>query len=268
MFYFKDSEYPNSETKTGTTGSFIKYVEKHSCYKVAEKLLLALAEKNKECAVEIFPPKRKKKSSVDFYFEEIELSEEEINAFKLLGKDKNVLLEKTPVIIELHFMYKSDDRKEDALALIIRKYRYIGYNAEKCSYSATPVSTLKKMKQAGYRTGIAIQICDKETSWKSCQERYEKMKETNPLLARAVDKAHHNLVIRQLPETIKSVYESGFADSLEIYERFPKDGTFAVRKIFSSEDGKPLDVKMIEDVLEGRANHNKKTRELDSGFER
>ena len=61
MFYFKDSEYPNSETKTGTTGSFIKYVEKHSCYKAAEKLLLALAEKNKECAVEIFPPKRKKK---------------------------------------------------------------------------------------------------------------------------------------------------------------------------------------------------------------
>ena len=47
MFYFKDSENPNSETKTGTTGSFIKYVEKHSCYKVAEKLLLALAEKNK-----------------------------------------------------------------------------------------------------------------------------------------------------------------------------------------------------------------------------
>ena len=53
--------------------------------------------------------------------------------------------------------------------------------------SATPVSTLKKMKQAGYRTGIAIQICDRETSWKSCQERYEKMRETNPLLARAVD---------------------------------------------------------------------------------
>ena len=103
MFYFKDSEYPNSETKTGTTGSFIKYVEKHSCYKAAEKLLLALAERNKECAVYIRPPKLKKKSSVDFYFEEIELSEEEINAFKLLGKYKNALLEKTPVIIQLHF---------------------------------------------------------------------------------------------------------------------------------------------------------------------
>ena len=86
--------------------------------------------------------------------------------------------------------------------------------------SATPVSTLKKMKQAGYRTGIAIQICDRETSW-------------------------------------KSVYESGFADSLEIYERFPKGNTFAVRKIFSSEDGKPLDVKMIEDVLEGKSKYNK-----------
>ena len=113
------------------------------------------------------------------------------------------------------------------------------------------------MKQAGYRTGIAIQICDSKTSWKSCQERYEKMRETNPLLARAVDKTHHDLVIRQLPETIKAVYESGFADSLEIYERFPKGNTFAVRKIFSSEDGKPLDVKMIEDILEEKSKYNK-----------
>lgn len=137
MFYFKHSENRYRKTETGPTGSFIKYVEKHSCYKAAEKLLLALAERNKECAVEIFPPKLKKKSFVDFYFEEIELSEEEINAFKLLGKDKNALLEKTPVIIKLHFIYKSDDCKEDALNFIIRKYRYIGYNAEKCSYSET-----------------------------------------------------------------------------------------------------------------------------------
>ena len=148
MFYFKDSEYCNSETKTGPTGSFIKYVEKHSCYKAAEKLLLALAEKNKECAVQLFPPKRKKKSSVEFYFEEIELSEEEINAFILLGKNKNALLEKTPVIIELHFIYKNDNHKEDALDFVIRKYRYIGYNAEKCSYSET--GWIKQQKQSEY----------------------------------------------------------------------------------------------------------------------
>ena len=55
-----------------------------------------------------------------------------------MGKDKNALLEKTPVIIELHFRYKSDNFfKEDALDFIIRKYRYIGYNAEKCNYSGT-----------------------------------------------------------------------------------------------------------------------------------
>ena len=105
MFYFKDSENPNSETKTGTTGSFIKYVEKHSCYKAAEKLLLALAEKNKECAVEIFPPKRKKKSSVDFYFEEIELSEEEINAFKLLGQENKKISESRLLITVFSIAY-------------------------------------------------------------------------------------------------------------------------------------------------------------------
>lgn len=146
MFYFKDLENRNSEIKTGTTGSLIKYVEKHSCYKAAEKLLLALAEKNKECAVQIFPPRREKKSFVDFYFEEIELSEEEINAFKVLGKDKNALLEKTPIIIQLHFRYKSNDCKEDALDFIIRKYRYIGYNAK--SYSDT--GWIKQQKQSEY----------------------------------------------------------------------------------------------------------------------
>ena len=148
MFYFKDSKNLNYETKTGPTGCFIKYVEKHSCYKAAEKLLLVLAEKNKECAVEIYPPKLKKKSLVDFYFEEIELSEEEINALKLLGKDKNALLEKTPVIIQMHFRYKSDDCKEDALDLIIRKYRYIGYNAEKCNYSGT--GWIKQQKESEF----------------------------------------------------------------------------------------------------------------------
>lgn len=146
MFYFKDSDNLNSETKTGPTGSFIKYIEKHNCYKAAEKFLLALAEKNKECAVQIFPPKLKKKSFVDFYFEEIELSEEEINAFKLLGKNKNALLEKTPVIIELHFIFKSDTNKEDALDFIIRKYRYIGYNAE----SLSDTGWIKQQKQSEF----------------------------------------------------------------------------------------------------------------------
>ncbi len=148
MFYFKYSDNRYSKTEIGPTGSFIKYVEKHSCYKTAEKLLLTLAEKNKECAVEIFPPKLKEKTSVNFYFEEIELSEEEINAFKQLGKDKNALLEKTPVIIELHFIYKSDDCKEDALDFIIRKYRYIGYNAKKCSNSET--GWIKQQRQSGF----------------------------------------------------------------------------------------------------------------------
>lgn len=95
-----------------------------------------------------FSSQAEKKSSVEFYFEEIELSEEEINAFILLGKNKNALLEKTPVIIELHFRFKSDDCKEDALDFVIRKYRYIGYNAEKCSYSDT--GWIKQQKQSEF----------------------------------------------------------------------------------------------------------------------
>ena len=93
-----------------------------------------------------FSSQAEKKSSVDLYFEEIELSEKEINAFKLLGKNKNALLEKTPVIIQLHFRYKGDDCKEDVLDFIIRKYRYIGYNAE----SLSDTGWIKQQKQSEF----------------------------------------------------------------------------------------------------------------------
>ena len=41
-----------------------------------------------------FSSQAEKKSSVEFYFEEIELSEEEINAFKLLGQENKKIYRK------------------------------------------------------------------------------------------------------------------------------------------------------------------------------
>ena len=146
MFYFKDSETPNSETKTGPTGSFIKYVEKHSCYKVAEKLLLALAEKNKECAAIIY--QSDDYNRVELIFEEIELSEEEKKAACLLGKERNVLIQKSPILIQITFTFKDINHKEDSLDLCMRKYRYIGYNETNSNSQKT--GWIKQERQREY----------------------------------------------------------------------------------------------------------------------
>ncbi|GKH61391.1 zeta toxin family protein [Campylobacter ureolyticus] len=46
--------------------------------------------------------------------------------------------------------------------------------------SKTPINTLKLFKDNGYETNVLIQTCDKNISWKSCLERFEKMKKENP----------------------------------------------------------------------------------------
>lgn len=108
--------------------------------------------------------------------------------------------------------------------------------------SATPINTLSFMKASGYKTQVMIQTCTKELSWKSCQERYEKMKEVMPEEARWTDKAHHDLVCENLAKNIKSVIESGKADKTEIFFR---DESGKNELIFSTDNKKELNVKAL-----------------------
>ncbi len=82
--------------------------------------------------------------------------------------------------------------------------------------SETPIKTLSKMKENGYKTEVMIQTCSKELSWKSCQERYSAMVRVDEINgtneARWTDKAHHDLVCKNLAKNIKTVCESGKAD--------------------------------------------------------
>ena len=123
--------------------------------------------------------------------------------------------------------------------------------------STVPLNTLKKMKNVGYSTGVLVQICDKKISWKSCQERYQKMLEANPLLARAVDKSHHDLVVKQLPFTIQEVYNSGISDNFEIFERYVTQKSFAIKNIFNSSKQKTLEINKIQNILEGKQSEKK-----------
>lgn len=111
---------------------------------------------------------------------------------------------------------------------------------------ATPIKILSLMKENGYKTQIMIQTCTKELSWKSCQERYEKMLEIMPGEARWTDKNHHDLVCKNLAKNIKTVIESGKADKTEIFFRY-EDGKNEL--IYSTDSGKELNVKSLDKMI-------------------
>lgn len=127
--------------------------------------------------------------------------------------------------------------------------------------SETPIKTLSKMKDNGYNTEVMIQTCSKELSWKSCQERYVAMKKIDEITGanevRWTDKAHHDLVCENLAKNIKTVYESGFADKVEVFSRYENGKN---ELIYSSEkDGVP-NVQKINKVLKFETKENKVNR--------
>lgn len=124
--------------------------------------------------------------------------------------------------------------------------------------SENPIKTLTKMKDNGYKTEVMIQICSKELSWKSCQERYDAMRKVDEITgsneARWTDKTHHDLVCENLAKNIKTVYESGMADKIEVFSRFENGKN---ELIYSSEkDGEPNIIK-INKVLDIGGPENK-----------
>ena len=147
MFYYKQMKDRYREVKIGPAGNFLKYVKKHSCYKAAEKLLLHLSDVNKECAAIIH--QFDDYNRVELIFEEIELSEEEKKAACLLGRDRNVLIQKSPILIQITFTFKDINHKEDSLDFCMRKYRYIGYNETYSDYQET--GWIKQSKQNDYK---------------------------------------------------------------------------------------------------------------------
>lgn len=129
--------------------------------------------------------------------------------------------------------------------------------------SETPIKTLSKLKENGYKTQVMIQTCSKELSWKSCQERYEKMLEVLPKEARWTDKNHHDLVCENLAQNIKVVYNSGFADKTEIYYR---DETGKNEKIYSSDNKIPPNIRELNSKI-GIKTSNQQNNKKQKDFE-
>lgn len=100
----------------------------------------------------------------------------------------------------------------------------------------TPLRTLKKLKDAGYRTEVMIKTTSATTSWNSTIERYNSDKEMGNI-ARKVDKNHHDVVVALLAENAKKVFDSGLADKFTVYSR--------EKMLFNSETSAGHDVAKI-----------------------
>jgi len=115
--------------------------------------------------------------------------------------------------------------------------------------ASTPLQTLSKFKAAKYHTEAMIQTCDKNLSWSSCLERFEKAKNFDPSSARATRKADHDKVVASLAQNAMEVYRSGLADRFRIFCRFLDDSqNMRVVEVFDSQQQK-LKIEMLQNIL-------------------
>lgn len=102
--------------------------------------------------------------------------------------------------------------------------------------SEVPIGTLSNLKNQGYDTKAMVIATEKDVAWKSTIDRYENDKR-NGFYARKVDKKAFDFIANNLAKNAKSVFDSGKANSFEIYSR---EG-----KLFDSLNGGGNDIEKI-----------------------
>lgn len=102
--------------------------------------------------------------------------------------------------------------------------------------SEIPLNEVDNFKNQGYETSIIICTCPKEVSWESTLKRAESQIEAN-LQPRYVPREHHDTVVNNLANNVKTVFMSGKVGRLEIYSR--------EAKLFDSLSGNAHDIENI-----------------------
>lgn len=109
--------------------------------------------------------------------------------------------------------------------------------------SDVPLRTAAFLRGRGYGVSLALMAVKPEISLVSCQLRYEQMRiaGTEP---RAVDPAHHLLIVESIVDNLKVLEDSGMFDSVDLYSR-------SERCLFSSADGEGRASDALRDILFG-----------------
>lgn len=109
--------------------------------------------------------------------------------------------------------------------------------------SDVPLRTAALLRGRGYGVSLALMAVKPEISLVSCQLRYEQMRiaGTEP---RAVDPAHHLLIVESIVDNLKVLEDSGMFGNISLYSR-------SERCLFSSADGEGRASDALRDILFG-----------------
>ena len=81
----------------------------------------------------------------------------------------------------------------------------------------TPIKTLRKLKEAFYRTEVRIKCCPFSKSWGNCLERHKLGQKLYPGIGRYTSQYHHDLVVSNLPNNADVVLRSGYVDRMLVF---------------------------------------------------
>ena len=109
--------------------------------------------------------------------------------------------------------------------------------------SEVPLKTAELLCSRGYGVSLALMAVKPEISLASCQLRYEQMRiaGTEP---RAVDPAHHLLIVESIVDNLRALEESGLFDTISLYSR-------SEQCLFSSDGGEGRASGALECILFG-----------------
>ena len=109
--------------------------------------------------------------------------------------------------------------------------------------SDVPLKTAALLRGRGYGVSLALMAVKPEISLVSCQLRYEQMRiaGTEP---RAVDPAHHLLIVEGVVDNLETLEDSGMFDNVSLYSR-------SERCLFSGTDDEGRASEALRDVLFG-----------------
>ena len=109
-----------------------------------------------------------------------------------------------------------------------------------------PLKTCREFKEKGYKTILAIMAVKPEISYLSTILRYEKMIDAG-MAARATSKRHHDMVVENLSENLKTIYNAKVFDQILVYNR---DG----QCLSNMSHKKPHEI--LRDILTGKWNES------------
>ena len=84
----------------------------------------------------------------------------------------------------------------------------------------TPINTLRRLKEAFYRTEVRIKCCPILKSWKNCLERYKLGQKLCEGKERYTTKNHHDLVVSVLPDNADIVLQCNYIDRMVVFGEY------------------------------------------------